>query len=51
MPSTTLSKPTPFLHTTSMKWTPDGELSAEDRLRLLHRLMQIDPCLLEGKRH
>jgi hypothetical protein len=50
MPSTTLCQTTPFLLPTSLKWTEDGELSAEDRTRLLHRLMQIDPCLLEGSR-
>jgi hypothetical protein len=44
------SKTTSFLLPTSLKWTADGELSAEDRSRLLHRLMQIDPCLWEGMR-
>ncbi|MFI0402880.1 MAG: hypothetical protein ACH34U_08200 [Cyanobium sp.] len=48
MPRTILSKQSTLLFTTSLQWTPDGELSAEDRLQLLHRLMQIDPCLVEG---
>jgi hypothetical protein len=47
MPSTKLSREITLLATTSLKWTLDGELCAEDRLVLFHRLRQIDPRLGE----
>jgi hypothetical protein len=47
MPSTNLSREITLLATTCLKWTPDGELCAEDRLVLLYRLRQIDPRLAE----
>lgn len=42
MPCTTLSREMPSLVTTCLKWTPDGELSTEDRTLLLHRLVEND---------
>jgi hypothetical protein len=33
---------------TSLIWTADGELSAEDRLMLLRRLQRPDPCRASG---
>jgi hypothetical protein len=47
MPSPNLSREITMLATTSLKWTLDGELCAEDRLVLIHRLRQIDPRLAE----
>jgi hypothetical protein len=47
MPSTKPSREITLLATTSLKWTLDGELCAEDRLVLFHRLRQIDPRLGE----
>ncbi|MEB3242847.1 MAG: hypothetical protein VKO44_04350 [Cyanobacteriota bacterium] len=51
MPSTNLSRDLTLLVTTCLRWTADGELSAEDRSQLLLRLMQIDPCWAEGLCH
>ena len=47
MPGTNLSREITLLATTCLQWSSDGELSAEDRLVLLHRLRQIDPRLAE----
>ena len=44
MPSACLSS-TIIFATTCLKWDPDGELCAEDRLVLLHRLMHFDSYL------
>jgi hypothetical protein len=48
MPSTYLFREITLLATTCLKWTPDGELCAEDRVELLHRLMQFDSHLAKG---
>jgi hypothetical protein len=51
MPSTILPREISLLLTTCLRWTPDGELCAEERWLLLHRLMQNDPYLAEGMSH
>ena len=51
MPGTILSRESSLLLTTCLRWTPDGELCAEDKWLLLHWLMQNDPCLAEGMSH
>lgn len=45
MASTKRPREIAVLLTTCPQWTSDGELCAEDRSLLLHRLMQIDPLL------
>jgi hypothetical protein len=50
MPSTDLSKEI-SLAITSLKWTPDGELCAEDRLIFFRRLMGPTYAVTAARMH
>jgi hypothetical protein len=49
MPTTSRARKYASPIITCLAWTPEGELCGEDWLLLLGRLMQIDPCLAEGR--